>query len=306
MPDAFLKPARFSDAEWQARVQLAACYRIFAHLGWAELIYNHISLRVPGPDDHFLINPFGLHYTEVTASNLVKVDVDGHIIGNDDWPINPAGFTFHGAIHATLPDAHCVMHVHTTPTMAVCCSEEGLSYTNFYAAQLHGQVAYHDFEGITVHREEGARILASANGKRVLLLRNHGPVVIGHTLPQAFNLMWLVQRACEIQVASATLGQLRQIPVPVLEGCVRDSLNFNPKYGAGEDSFAAMQRLIDRIDPGYRACVIHRCSKRLPSSASAPSAACSPAGSARACRPGRSSFRPWHAATRCAPCTIRA
>lgn len=253
MADAFLKPARYSDAEWQARVQLAACYRIFAHLGWAELIYNHISLRVPGPDDHFLINPFGLHYTEVTASNLVKVDVDGNIIGNDDWPINPAGFTFHGAIHATLPDAHCVMHVHTTPTMAICCSEEGLSYTNFYAAQLHGQVAYHDFEGITVHREEGARILASANGKRVLLLRNHGPVVIGHTLPQAFNLLWLVQRACEIQVASATLGKLRQIPVPVLESCVRDSLNFNPKYGAGEDSFAAMQRLIDRIDPGYRA-----------------------------------------------------
>lgn len=253
MADAFLKPARVSDAEWQARVQLAACYRIFAHLGWAELIYNHISLRVPGPDDHFLINPFGLHYTEVTASNLVKVDVDGNIIGNDDWPINPAGFTFHGAIHATLPDAHCVMHVHTTPTMAVCCSEEGLAFTNFYAAQLHGQVAYHDFEGITVHREEGARILASANGKRVLLLRNHGPVVIGHTLPQAFNLLWLLQRACEVQVATAALGQQRQIPVPVLEGCVRDSLNFNPKYGAGEDSFAAMQRLIDRIDPGYRA-----------------------------------------------------
>lgn len=253
MADAFLKPARVSDAEWQARVQLAACYRIFAHLGWAELIYNHISLRVPGPDDHFLINPFGLHYTEVTASNLVKVDVDGNIIGNDNWPINPAGFTFHGAIHATLPDAHCVMHVHTTPTMAVCCSEEGLAFTNFYAAQLHGQVAYHDFEGITVHREEGARILASAGGKRVLLLRNHGPVVIGHTLPQAFNLLWLLQRACEVQVATAALGKQRQIPVPVLEGCVRDSLNFNPKYGAGEDSFAAMQRLIDRIDPGYRA-----------------------------------------------------
>lgn len=253
MADAFLKPARFSDAEWEARVQLAACYRIFAHLGWAELIYNHISLRVPGPDEHFLINPFGLHYTEVTASNLVKVDVDGNIIGNDDWPINPAGFTFHGAIHATLPDAHCVMHVHTTPTMAVCCSEEGLSFTNFYAAQLWEKVAYHDFEGITVHREEGQRILASANGKPVLLLRNHGPVVIGHTLAQAFNLMWLVQRACEIQVASATLGQQRQIPVPVLESCVRDSLNFNPQYGAGEDSFAAMQRLIDRIDPGYRA-----------------------------------------------------
>ena len=117
---------------------------------------------MPGPDQHFLINPFGLHYSEVTASNLVKVDIDGNTVGHSDWPINPAGFTFHGAIHATLPDAHCVMHVHTTPTMAVCCLKAGLSFTNFYAAQLHGQVAYHDFEGITVHRDEGARILASS------------------------------------------------------------------------------------------------------------------------------------------------
>lgn len=249
---AFIRPARFSPAEWEARVQLAAAYRMFARLGWAELIYNHISLRVPGEVGHFLINPFGLHYSEVTASNLVKVDVQGHIVGHSDWPINPAGFTFHGAIHATLPDAHCVMHVHTTATLAVCCVEEGLSFTNFYAAQLWGQVAYHDFEGITVRLDEGVRILASAQGKPVLLLRNHGPVVIGGTLPQAFNLMWLVNRACEVQVASQSLGLLRPIPVPVLEGCVRDSLNFNPAYGAGEDSFAAMQRLVDREDPGYR------------------------------------------------------
>ena len=256
MSDAFLRPARFSPAEWTARTQLAACYRIFDHLGWAELIYNHISLRVPGEAEdrggHFLINPFGLHYREVTASNLVKVDAEGRVVGHSDWPINPAGFTFHGAIHATLPDAHCVMHVHTTPTLAVCCLEDGLSFTNFYAAQLWGQVAYHDFEGITVHRDEGARILASAGGKPVLLLRNHGPVVIGHTLAQAFNLMWLVNRACEVQVASQGLGTLRPIPVPVLEKCVRDSLNFNPNFGAGEDSFAAMQRLIDAKDPSYR------------------------------------------------------
>jgi ribulose-5-phosphate 4-epimerase/fuculose-1-phosphate aldolase len=149
-------------AQWAARVQLAAAYRIFAHLGWEELIYNHLSLRVPGEPGHFLLNPFGLHYTEVCASNLVKVDGDGHTIGSSRWPINPAGFTFHGAIHRTLPDAHCVMHVHTTPTMAVCCLDDGLSYTNFYAAQLYGKVAYHDFEGITVHADEGARILASA------------------------------------------------------------------------------------------------------------------------------------------------
>ncbi|ODU56692.1 MAG: class II aldolase [Comamonadaceae bacterium SCN 68-20] len=253
MTDAFVRPRRFGAEEWAARVQLAACYRIFDHLGWAELIYNHVSLRVPSEPGHFLINPFGLHYREVTASNLVKVDADANIVGASDWPINPAGFSFHGAIHATLPDAHCVMHVHTTPTLAVCCLEEGLSFTNFYAAQLWGQVAYHDFEGITVRRDEGARILASAGGKPVLLLRNHGPVVMGATLARAFNLMWLVNRACEVQLASQGRGPLRAIPVPVMEGCVRDSLNFNPDFGAGEDSFAALQRMIDRVDPSYRA-----------------------------------------------------
>ena len=252
---SFVRPARFSANEWAARVQLAATYRIFARLGWQELIYNHISLRVPAEDDQedaFLINPFGLHYSEVTASNLVKVDQQGRVLGHSDWPINPAGFTFHGAIHAHSADAHCVMHVHTTPTMAVCCLEDGLSFTNFYAAQLWGQVAYHDFEGITVHADEGARILASAGDKRVLLLRNHGPVVIGRTLAHAFNLMWLLNRACEVQLASQALGKLRPIPEPVLAACVRDSLSFSPQHGQGEDSFAAMQRLVDRDDPSYR------------------------------------------------------
>lgn len=252
MASAYPRPKRFSPEEWEARVQLAAAYRIFDHMGWSELIYNHISLRVPGEQDTYLINPFGLHYSEVTASNLVKVNTRGEIVGHSEWPINPAGITFHGAIHATVPDAHCVMHVHTTPTLAVCCLEEGLSFTNFYAAQLWGKVAYHDFEGITVRADEGERILASAAGKPVLLLRNHGPVVIGHTLPQAFSLMWLVQRACEVQLASQGKGALRTIPEPVLQACVRDSLNFDPKYGAGADAFAALQRLIDARDPSYR------------------------------------------------------
>lgn len=249
---AFPRPPRFSPEEWEARVQLAAAYRIFHHLGWTELIYNHISLRVPGEPGHFLLNPFGLHYSEVCASNLVKVDAEGAVVGHSDWSINPAAFSFHGAIHSAQADAHCVMHVHTTPTMAVCCLEDGLSFTNFYAAQLWGKVAYHDFEGITVHREEGARILASAGTAPVLLLRNHGPVVIGQTLAQAFSLLWLLQRACEVQMASQALGRLRAIPEPVLQACVRDSLNFNPKYGAGEDSFAALQRIVDTQDPGYR------------------------------------------------------
>jgi ribulose-5-phosphate 4-epimerase/fuculose-1-phosphate aldolase len=256
MTAAFIRPERFSPEEWDARVQLAACYRIFAHLGWTELIYNHISLRVPGPEGDagcYLINPFGLHYREVRASNLVKVDREGRIVGPSDWPINPAGVTFHGQIHAQVPNAHCVMHVHTTPTLAVCCLEEGLSFTNFYSAQLWGQVAYHDFEGITVRADEGSRILDSAGDKRVLLLRNHGPVVIGQTLPHALSLMWLVQRACEVQLAAQSMGgALRPIPVPVMERCVADSLNFNPKFGAGADSFAALQRIVDGIDPGYR------------------------------------------------------
>ena len=249
---AFIRPTRFSPEEWEARIQLAAAYRIFDHLGWTELIYNHISLRVPGEDAHYLINPFGLHYSEVCASNLVKVDLDGNIVGHSDWPINPAGITFHGAIHATLPDAHCVMHVHTTATQAVCCLKEGLAFTNFYAAQLYGKVAYHDFEGITVHADEGARILRSAEGRPVLLLRNHGPVTIGHTLPQCLGLMWLLNRACEVQLATLSMGRPRAISQPVLEGCVRDSLNFDPKYGAGQDAFDALQRVVDRIDPTYR------------------------------------------------------
>jgi len=249
---AYVRPARFSAAEWEARVQLAAAYRIFDHLGWTELIYNHISLRVPGEVSHYLINPFGLHYSEVCASNLVKVDLDGNIVGHADWPINPAGITFHGAIHATLADAHCVMHLHTTATQAVCCLKNGLAFTNFYAAQLFGKIAYHDFEGITVHADEGARILKSAEGRPVLLLRNHGPVTIGATLPHALALMWTVVRACEVQLATQSMGEAMPIGRDVLEKCVADSLQFNPKYGAGEDSFAALQRLVDRKDPSYR------------------------------------------------------
>jgi ribulose-5-phosphate 4-epimerase/fuculose-1-phosphate aldolase len=248
----FIRPVRFGAAEWDARVQLAAAYRIFDHLGWTELIYNHISLRVPGESSHYLINPFGLHYSEVCASNLVKVDLAGQIVGHADWPVNPAGITFHGAIHATLPDAHCVMHLHTTSTQAVCCLKEGLAFTNFYAAQLYGKVSYHEFEGITVHADEGARILKSAEGRPVLLLRNHGPVTIGATLPQALALMWLVQRACDVQLATQSMGAANPIARAVLDKCVADSLQFNPKYGAGEDTFAALQRLVDRKDPSYR------------------------------------------------------
>ena len=168
-----------NESEREARVELAACYRIFAQLGWTELIYNHITLRLPGPEKHFLINPFGLHYSEVCASNLVKIDLAGNIIGTSDWPVNPAGFTIHAAIHDRIADAHCVMHTHTTAGMAVACSAAGLSMGNFYAVQLHGKLAYHGFEGITVHEDEGPRLIRNIGDRPAVILLNHGLLAWG-------------------------------------------------------------------------------------------------------------------------------
>ena len=244
--------ARFGAEEWDARVQLAAAYRIFHLLGWTELIYNHISLRVPGPQTHFLINPFGLHYSEVTASKLVKIDLKGNIVGHSDWPINPAGFTPHATIHANIANAHCVMHTHTTAGLAVACLEEGLSPSNFYSAQLHGKLAYHDFEGITVHADEGPRLLQSIGDRQAVILRNHGLLAWGDSVPRAFAILWLLQRACEIQLATLAMGRPRLIPEEIQRKCTADSLQFHPKYGAGQDVFAALIRMVDRIDPGYR------------------------------------------------------
>ena len=248
------RPDRFSAGEWAARVQLAAAYRVFDHLGWTELIYNHISLRVPGPPGtrHFLINPFGLHYSEVTASNLLKVDLEGRIVGDADWPFNPAGFVPHATIHAGVPDAHCVMHTHTTAGMGVACLDDGLSMSNFYAAQLHGKLAYHDFEGITVHADEGPRLLQNIGDKPAVILRNHGLLAWGDSVPRAFAVLWLLQRACEIQLATQSMGRPRPIAEDIQRRCTADSLQFDPRFGAGQDVFDALVRQIDRIDTGYR------------------------------------------------------
>ncbi len=238
--------------EWQLRVDLAATYRIFALWGWDELIYNHITVRLPGPGKRFLINPFGLHYSEVTASNLLCIDIEGRTSGRADWPVNPAGFTVHAAIHDAIPTAHCVMHTHTTAGMAVACSRAGLSMDNFYGAQLHGKLAYHDFEGITVHADEGPRLVRSIGDRQAVVLRNHGLLAWGDTLPRTLAIMWLLDRACEVQLATATLGESIPIPVGIREKCAADSLQFHAKYGAGQDVFDAMVRRIDRIDPSYR------------------------------------------------------
>ena len=257
------RPPHFGESEWAARQQLAACYRIAAHLGWVELIYNHITLRVPADADsddgapNFLINPFGLHYNEVCASNLVRIDLDGRIVENpgapSPWPVNPAGFTVHAAIHRAIPDAHCVMHVHTTAGMAVACAEGGLSMSNFYAAQLHGKLAYHDFEGITVNPDEGPRLIANIGDRPAVILRNHGLLAWADSVPRALSVMWLLNRACEIQVASQSMGPVIGIPEAVQRACARDALQFDPRFGAGQDVFDALTRQVDRIDRSWRA-----------------------------------------------------
>ncbi|WP_082524520.1 class II aldolase/adducin family protein [Pseudorhodoferax sp. Leaf274] len=245
-------PPGITAPEWEARLQLAACYRIFDLWGWSEGIYNHISLRVPGPDHHFLLNPFGLHYSEVTASNLVKVDLDGRLLSDSPWPINPAGFTPHATLHRHLDGARCVMHTHTTAGMAVACSAEGLSITNFYAAQLSDRVAYHDFEGITLHADEGPRLLASVGERQAVVLRNHGLLVWSETLPKALYTLWALQRACEVQVAGAALGLRQPIAESVRQGCVEDARRFLRGDAMGQDLFAAMLRRIDRLDPTWK------------------------------------------------------
>ena len=247
----------FHPDEWAARLQLAACYRIFAMLGWTEMIYNHITIRLPdsvsGDDKQFLINPFGLHYSEVTASNLVKINLKGDILDGSKFPVNPAGFVLHSTLHDGIDGAHCVMHTHTTAGVAVASLKDGLSQSNFYSAQLHDMVAYHDFEGITVHMEEGPRVLKSIGNKRAVILRNHGLLSWGSTLPEAFAILWTLQRACEIQMATLSMGQPLPVPEAVAAKCTRDSLQFDQNHGgAGVDVFDALTRQIDRIDDSYK------------------------------------------------------
>jgi len=242
--------------EWQARVQLAACYRVFDMLEWTEMIYNHITVRLPasvtGGAKQFLINPFGLHYSEVTASNLLKIDVAGHKLDDNPYPVNPAGFTVHAAIHEGIADAHCVMHTHTTSGLAVACTQAGLAQNNFYSAQLHDMVEYHDFEGITIHADEAPRLLKNIGDKPAVILRNHGLLAWGSNLPLAFSRLWTLQRACDIQVAQAALGPAVAVPEAVARKTTHDSFQFDAKFGGGQDVFDAMTRLVDRIDDSYK------------------------------------------------------
>lgn len=239
--------------EKEIRTKLAACYRIFSYLGWDELIYNHITVRLPGNEEHFLINPYGLHYDEVTASNLIKVDINSNIIGESQYRPNPAGMVIHSAIHEARPDAQCIGHVHTDAGLTVACQSDGLRTDNFYSVLLHSQVAYHDFEGITVNPDEKTRLVQNLGQKNQLILRSHGLLSCGATIEQMFMNLWLLQRACEIQSAVDATGKPC---LPISDEIAAKSLELikiqTSGMPMGELEFAAMVRKIDRIDTSYR------------------------------------------------------
>ena len=241
------RPAGMGEGEWKARLELAACYRVFAHLGWTELIFNHITVRVPDDgsgERRYLINPFGLHYSEVTATNLIKVGIDGEPTHPTAYTVNRAGFVIHSAIHQNCDDAHCIMHIHTTAGMAVACKEAGLSYDNFYSSQLAGDVAYHDYEGVTTRIDEQAHLVKSLGGAHCLILRNHGLLAWESNLPDAFFLLWTLNRACEIQLASGAIpGANRAItPDALAASAHRKHRSVDPEGRVQPKVFDAMVR----------------------------------------------------------------
>ena len=242
-----------TQTELTLRQDLAALYRIFDYLGWSELIYNHITVKLPGDDHHFLINPYGLHYSEVKASNLVKVDIDGKVVEATDYDVNPAGMLIHSCVHGAREDVMCIAHTHTTAGMAVACQQDGLRPDNFYSALLHGRVAYHDFEGITVDETEKPKLIASIGDKNFLILRNHGLLVCGRTIAEAFHNMWALERSCQIQVATDQTGvpPIKVRPEVLERGTALMKVQGMGKP-AGQLEFDAMKRLIEKQDSSYK------------------------------------------------------
>jgi ribulose-5-phosphate 4-epimerase/fuculose-1-phosphate aldolase len=239
--------------EWALRVDLAAAYRVAAHLGWSELIYAHITARVPGPEHHFLINPYGLRWDEVTASNLVKIDVDGNPVDEQPYGVNKAGFVIHSAIHMGRADAVWVYHTHTLAGMAVSTQACGLLPIHMYAHNFYEDLGVHDYEGPSMRLGERERLVASLGKHPALLLRNHGLLTVGRTAAEGFIRMWRLERACQIQLAAQAGGVLIE---PSAEMCRQSQAlgeEFLTDQGAlGELEFAALVRIIEAKDPGYK------------------------------------------------------
>jgi len=241
-----------SEEEWQVRVDLAACYRLIAMYGWDDMIFTHISARVPGPDDHFLINAYGLLFEEMTASSLVKVDLAGKIVQETPYIINPAGFTIHSAVHAARDDAACVLHTHTRSGVAVSAQSEGLLPISQISLLPYASLAYHDYEGIALNEDEKPRLVADLGNKNFLILRNHGLLTVGTSIPDAFLFMYALETACQIQLAAQSGGGTLTEVNPAIVAGIQAQVEMVTKGMGGELAWPALLRKLDRRDPSYQ------------------------------------------------------
>ena len=242
---------RVGDEEWQARVELAAAYRLVAQHGWTNLVNNHISLRVPGTEDQFLINPYGLLYEQITASSLVKIDVDGNILDETIYKVNRAGFVIHSAIHMARRDLHCVLHTHTVPGQAVSALDCGLLPLNQAAMRFYNHIGYHDFEGIADDLDERERIVADLGPHKCMIMRNHGLLTAGADCGEAWHLMYHLVRSCETQLL--VLGTGQAYSTPPREICEKTAAQYwRPGRRLGDLDWPAQMALLDTTDPSYR------------------------------------------------------
>ena len=244
---------KVSEAEWKLRVDLAATYRLVAIHGWDDMIFTHISVRVPGPEHHFLINPYGMLFEEMTASSLIKIDVDGIKVDDNPYPVNPAGFTIHSALHMSRDDAHCIIHLHTTDGVAVSAQADGLLPLDQHAMVIMRDLAYHDYEGVALDLDERERLVHDVGqDKHIMMLRNHGTLAFGRSCADAFLRIYYLERACSMQVAAMSGGVKLNMPnqgVPE-KTAMQGTMAFEGILGGL--AWPALIRKLDRIDPGYR------------------------------------------------------
>jgi ribulose-5-phosphate 4-epimerase/fuculose-1-phosphate aldolase len=241
-----------SELERQARVDLAAAYRLVAHYGWDDLIFTHLSVRVPGPEHHFLINPYGMMFEEITASSLVKINLQGEIVAPSPYFVNPAGFTIHSAVHAAREDAICVMHLHTSNGIAVSAQKKGLLPISQQSLFALASLAYHEYEGLALNEDEKSRLVADLGNKTNMILRNHGLLTVGKTPAEAFLSMYILENACRIQILAQSGGsELQSVPEPILEKVASQLGAVTVGQGA-QLAWPGLLRKLDRIDPSYR------------------------------------------------------
>ncbi len=244
--------AQVSEEEWALRVDLAACYRLVAQHGWSDLVFTHISARVPGPDAHFLINPYGLLFSEIAASSLVKVDPEGRVVGDSPWPVNPAGFVIHSAIHAARHDVHCVLHTHTPNGIAVSAQAAGVLPISQQSIFVLSSLGYHDYEGVALRDDEMPRLVRDLGSNTFLMLRNHGLLTVGERIADAFLAMYLFETTCAIQIrAQAGGGELLRVHPQIVATAQQQAAQITRNLG-GMLAWPGLLRMLDRLDPSFR------------------------------------------------------